>query len=1397
MNAHYSTVQSFLTRSVVALLIGSGLCVGNAGAQNAKTKSLQPGPKDRPAGVSQTNSAWGRGGAFEGFTPEQEIKENRSRNSKHFRNADGSITVQTGRTMHYRDAVGGWQEIDLSIVAGDGGFQNLTNGIKSRFPQAPGQQGVGMTLENGMQFSWWQNPTLSFVNNGQTVKTLAAQPAAGQTRNGVLTYQNLYTGISEEFVIRTNGMESSTIIHSLNGEIAALPADAKLQFSQFIPLQAGWEVVASDNQVKTNTFEADRFFIRMPGSKENIHFGRVIVFDNNIGKKEAMLIQAPAEKIGAEQRAKLQQSVLTVKYKVRFVNGGIEVLTVLPASWLQAGSRAFPVTVDPTVTITPTNAFGDVFGPLTHYYGFQRHANLYLNSEVGSFGTITQIEYNCVEAGTAGSTPTKVYMRTTPATELSDIAPWNSNSYTGAGATLCLNANTDQGNTTGWKALSLTTPFNYTQDNLMIMVSDFWGDAGDGRDYNMSEDYVARQAYIREDDVDPGDGEEIEDIEDALPEIRITYTLLTACSGVPALGTATSTATTACAGTTFSLNLPGIPAETGYSYQWQSSPDGLAWTNLGTAQSTPPYTTSLSTQGLSYRLIVTCTPSGDADTSTAVTVALSPANTCYCTPTGANCGLDDEIQNVTFAGINNNSVCIAGGYTDYSGSVAAATIAGGVTYPISVTVGEGGNEAVGVWIDFNQNGVFDMTEFTYVANTPGGTAVTANINVPPGALAGNTRMRVRSFYVASGDPLTVYNTTPNSSCAAISTNFGETEDYMVTVTAATACTGEPEAGTIAASVSGACAATPFDLNTTGNTVASGISYQWQSSTNGTTWNNLGAAQNFTAYTVTNQTQTTQYRLIITCTASSESDTSNTITITQNAPAGCVCTPELDCTDADVITNVTFVTINNNSACAPTGYTNYSGTVAPATVMASATAPISVTVGNGFGSESVSVWIDYNQNGVFEAGEFTLVGTGSGSVVTGNINIPGTALSGNTLMRVRVAAVAGNLATSDLACNETQVYGETEDYAITITPAPVIDSVVVTTQGGVPAQIATPTGTLQLQAIVFPLPSPQTVTWSIVPVTGTATISAAGLVTGQTAGTVWGKATSTINPTKKDSILITIQNTVITVDSVVVTTQGGVPAQIATPTGTLQLQATVYPATVAQTVTWAIVPVTGTATISAAGLVTGQTAGTVWGKATSTVDATKKDSILITIQNNTIAVDSVVVTTAGGVAANISVPDGTLQLQAAVFPATVAQTVTWTIVPVTGSATISATGQVTAVWNGTVWGKATSTVDPTKSDSILITITQQDMSIEDVFTALDFNLFPNPTADLVTVKSSKNHSALQLQIVDLTGKVLMNRMVQANELATGVTLDMTGFSSGLYILKLQGENVQVNKQVIRR
>ena len=291
-----------------------------------------------------------------------------------------------------------------------------------------------------------------------------------------------------------------------------------------------------------------------------------------------------------------------------------------------------------------------------------------------------------------------------------------------------------------------------------------------------------------------------------------TWTPPVPCTGTPVPGTTISTANPACSGVSFTLSLQNNPAVTGLTYQWQSSPDGITWTNIAGATNST-YTTSQTTITY-YQCIVICL-AGTPATSTPLQVTMNSPTNCYCTPPATNCNLDDVILNVTVAGINNNSTCSVNGYSNYTATVAAGAAEAGLTMPMSVSVGPGGTEYVGVWIDYNKNGVFDASEFTALGNGNGVT-ISGNITIPVSATTGLTRMRVRVRY----------NTALAGADACIGYTFGETEDYAINITPCVVGAISTQPASTTSYCSGNASFTVAAAGT-------GLTYQWQERVNAT------------------------------------------------------------------------------------------------------------------------------------------------------------------------------------------------------------------------------------------------------------------------------------------------------------------------------------------------------------------------------------------------------------------------------------------------------------------------------------------------------------------------------------------------------------------------------------
>lgn len=519
-----------------------------------------------PGRVSQADEKWQKGGVYEGFKPAQEDLSKRTKNSKHFRNANGSYTAQVGSAMHYQDNNGAWQDISLALVKNGNAFVNETNSFKSQLPANAGAA-VNMKLNNAVNFAWWANPQMQFVSNGNVVKAVSPAHVAGKAGKNKVQYQGIYPGVTEEFVMLKNGIENNTIISELTADIAAMPKSATMQLKQFIPLKAGWEVEDIKGQVRNSGFDAEAFHIAIPGTEEGIYFGSIVAFDSKLSREKAMmLLNTPESKRTAAEKALVKNHIYVGQYAVNFVEGGIEVASKMPVQWLKAAGRQYPVVIDPTVTITPPTPAGNFYCPLSNWYGFQRHADLYLASELNlTTSQITAIEYNKT-SGTARTKPATVYMRTTGATALTTDA-WNSNTYTG-GLTPLFDGNTTQDATAGWKMITLTSPFLYTSGNLIVMVKDIYGGSGSAQNFEESTAITGRQAYKRQDSTDPGDASAMA-LESYLPSIRLTYNTVTVTCEFPTNVTFPTVTST---GATVNWVAPANAPANGYEYIVSTSP---------------------------------------------------------------------------------------------------------------------------------------------------------------------------------------------------------------------------------------------------------------------------------------------------------------------------------------------------------------------------------------------------------------------------------------------------------------------------------------------------------------------------------------------------------------------------------------------------------------------------------------------------------------------------------------------------------------------------------------------------------------------------------------------------------------------------------------------------------
>src|SRR5690606_21386475 len=201
----------------------------------------------------------------------------------------------------------------------------------------------------------------------------------------------------------------------------------------------------------------------------------------------------------------------------------------------------------------------------------------------------------------------------------------------------------------------------------------------------------------------------------------------------------------------------------GITYQWQSSPAGANnFTNIPTGTNLS-YTVANQTAATDYRCIVTCTNSNSTQTSTVVSVGQNPFTQCYCPPTYAYAcsNTSENVNSFILVGEGTSEIrdmntgCSTGNYQDRTTVFSPVDVLQDQPYTVQVNTNYSSAQFVwaSIWIDFNDNGVFETSE-QILKDLPMATSpafVNPSILIPADAPPGVHRMRVRANYDATVD----------------------------------------------------------------------------------------------------------------------------------------------------------------------------------------------------------------------------------------------------------------------------------------------------------------------------------------------------------------------------------------------------------------------------------------------------------------------------------------------------------------------------------------------------------------------------------------------------------------------------------------------------------------------
>jgi len=286
---------------------------------------------------------------------------------------------------------------------------------------------------------------------------------------------------------------------------------------------------------------------------------------------------------------------------------------------------------------------------------------------------------------------------------------------------------------------------------------------------------------------------------------------------------------------------------------------------------------------------------------------------------------------------------------------------------------------------------------------------------------------------ASGVALGVSATTVGG-VANLSTTFGNNRpDAKFEFTSAGLCTDPPTAGSALSTSSTVCnSSVNFGLSLSGNTFGTGQTYQWQISTDNSSWSDITGATDFQH--VATQTTANYYRCNVTCGVSTIASSSVHVGFLESL--NCYCGNPVSAASCSGGTMEDFIISNTTLSNTGTGCASLTG-ISYSQYPASGNTTATLTPGNTYtfysssntAGRRIAMWIDWDRNAVYDTTEFYVITntTVANTLYSLNVTVPLTAQGGTTGIRLRNRGLAWS---NTEACTVLGG-GEAEDYLITI------------------------------------------------------------------------------------------------------------------------------------------------------------------------------------------------------------------------------------------------------------------------------------------------------------------------------------------------------------------------------
>ncbi len=412
----------------------------------------------------------------------------------------------------------------------------------------------------------------------------------------------------------------------------------------------------------------------------------------------------------------------------------------------------------------------------------------------------------------------------------------------------------------GWKTITLTNPFVWNGSNLVISVDE------NAASFSSTTTMFRTTTTATNNSIYRGNTLNISPAAPGTATGLLTYypniQLGIGCWGTQNNASISLSPSVGCSGSPMTITSTNTSTGTGISYQWQSSPNAINWTNVGT--NSPNYSANPTTP-LYYQMITSCAYNGSSSTSNQVFYTANPTPNAtitasgpitFCQGNSVTLSVAPEIgviyqwknNGVNISGANSSSyvATTSGNYTlEATNSTPCSTTSNQVSVTVSPTSFAG-------TVSANQSicAGTSPANITLLGNTGTIQWQVSTDNVNFSNILGATASPLTSAQMGTLTATRYYRAVVTSgSCPSITSN-------VVTVSVSPASVG----GVASANQTICSGSSPADITLVGNVGT----IQWQFSSDNLIYNNIigATSSTLTSAQMGNLTATQYYRAVV-------------------------------------------------------------------------------------------------------------------------------------------------------------------------------------------------------------------------------------------------------------------------------------------------------------------------------------------------------------------------------------------------------------------------------------------------------------------------------------------------------------------------------------------------------